>query len=273
MHPEFLKFDMALIRSVHLAAGERQRLVASLVQMARDVGATPLAEGIESEESDACLRLGFELAGLLFRAAGSLDGNIVEHLRTIRPEALMAQSAPQDHPFLRALTQPGPAGCGIGPENCARTSRRPPAYRRRVLPGDPPTDELLVLERLGNAAGLFIALRCKQPAAASHGLRVALLCSAWPGRWTPRRTDRSQIEVAALLHDLGIIGVPDRILQERKLALTKSASWSTRRLGQEILRASGAAPTSWRSSKTCRSGTTASQRRRARGPQNPSQRE
>ena len=63
VHPEFLKFDMALIRSVHLAAGERQRLVASLVQMARDVGATPLAEGIESEgERDACLRLGFELA-------------------------------------------------------------------------------------------------------------------------------------------------------------------------------------------------------------------
>ena len=63
VHPKYLKFDMSLIRDIHAAPIERHRLVASLVKMSHDVGATPLAEGIECEaERDACVQLGFELA-------------------------------------------------------------------------------------------------------------------------------------------------------------------------------------------------------------------
>ncbi len=158
----------------------------------------------------------------------------------------MAQTAPQDPPFSPSLDAAGPAGCGLALralhedfETAAGLSQTSPPVV------DPPTDELLVLERLGNAAGLFIALRCKQPAAASHGLRVALLCSAWARKMDLSADDRGQIEVAALLHDLGIIGVPDRILQKpAKLAPHEIGIMAhARRLGQEILRASGAAPT------------------------------
>ncbi len=161
----------------------------------------------------------------------------------------MAQSAPQNHPFSPSLDAAGPAagpaGCGLALRELREDFETAAGLSQKSPPVvDPPTDELLVLERLGNAAGLFIALRCKQPAAASHGLRVALLCSAWARKMDLSADDRGQIEVAALLHDLGIIGVPDRILQKpAKLAPHEIGIMAhARRLGQEILRASGAAP-------------------------------
>ncbi len=72
----------------------------------------------------------------------------------------------------------------------------------------------LVRARLGVYAGLFYALRAKHPPSAAHGLRVALGCTKWSS-W--RKTDESassMLEVAALLHDIGKIGVPDRVLQK-----------------------------------------------------------
>jgi EAL domain-containing protein (putative c-di-GMP-specific phosphodiesterase class I) len=76
VHPKYLKFDISLIRGLDTASSERRRLVASLVQMSRDVGAIPLAEGVESEgERDACVELGFELAqGFLFGRPVPLTG-------------------------------------------------------------------------------------------------------------------------------------------------------------------------------------------------------
>lgn len=63
IHPEYLKFDMSLIRDVHIAPREHRRLLESLVRLSNDVGAVALAEGIECEaERDACLHLGFQLA-------------------------------------------------------------------------------------------------------------------------------------------------------------------------------------------------------------------
>ena len=70
----------------------------------------------------------------------------------------------------------------------------------------------LVLARLGAAAGLFIALRGKHPPTASHSLRVALLCSAWGELLGLDREDQECLEIAALLHDIGKIGVPDAVL-------------------------------------------------------------
>ncbi|NUQ65863.1 MAG: EAL domain-containing protein [Pirellulales bacterium] len=63
VHPDYLKFDMALIRSIDLAPREHRRMVGSLVRMVRDMDIVPVAEGIETrEERDACLELDFELS-------------------------------------------------------------------------------------------------------------------------------------------------------------------------------------------------------------------
>lgn len=57
--PDYLKFDMSLIRDIHLSS-QRQQIVAGLVRMALDLNIQPLAEGIESaEESEICRRIGF----------------------------------------------------------------------------------------------------------------------------------------------------------------------------------------------------------------------
>ncbi len=72
----------------------------------------------------------------------------------------------------------------------------------------------LALVRLGVATSLFFALRVKHAPTASHSLRVALACSAWAERLGLDERDRDRIEVAALLHDIGKIGIPDRILRK-----------------------------------------------------------
>jgi EAL domain-containing protein (putative c-di-GMP-specific phosphodiesterase class I) len=60
--PNYLKFDMRLIQGIHTASAARQQVLATLVQMARDLGIRPLAEGVECrEEGDTCQQMGFEL--------------------------------------------------------------------------------------------------------------------------------------------------------------------------------------------------------------------
>lgn len=72
----------------------------------------------------------------------------------------------------------------------------------------------LAVVRLGIATSLFYALRTKHPGLAAHGLRVALFCSGWAEAMGLDGQLRDRIEVAALLHDVGKIGTPDRILQK-----------------------------------------------------------
>jgi EAL domain-containing protein (putative c-di-GMP-specific phosphodiesterase class I) len=66
--PDYLKFDMSLIRNIHEASAEQIEMVKSLVHMVRHMNIVPLAEGVESTaERDVCMELGFELAqGYLF---------------------------------------------------------------------------------------------------------------------------------------------------------------------------------------------------------------
>jgi len=60
--PDFLKFDMRLIRNIHQSP-ERMDLVGTLVKVARSLSIATIAEGIESaEEAAACRQIGFELA-------------------------------------------------------------------------------------------------------------------------------------------------------------------------------------------------------------------
>lgn len=58
--PDYLKFDMALIRNIHKSPGQQQ-MVAGLVKMVSELGTAALAEGTESaEEIEVCRQIGFE---------------------------------------------------------------------------------------------------------------------------------------------------------------------------------------------------------------------
>ncbi len=61
--PDYLKFDMKLVQQIESASLERQRMLSSLVKMVRDLGITPLAEGIEAEgDHEICRQIGFACA-------------------------------------------------------------------------------------------------------------------------------------------------------------------------------------------------------------------
>jgi EAL domain-containing protein (putative c-di-GMP-specific phosphodiesterase class I) len=66
--PDYLKFDMKLVRGLAEAPADRQRVVERLVQMTRELGINALAEGIETEaDCLACQQCGFQTAqGYLF---------------------------------------------------------------------------------------------------------------------------------------------------------------------------------------------------------------
>lgn len=100
----------------------------------------------------------------------------------------------------------------------------------------------LVKARLGSAAGLFTALRCKHPTTASHSLRVALVCSGWGANAGLGEEEQSALEVAALLHDIGKIGVADGILSKPKRLQPEEAAAmaGSRAMAVEMLSASGA---------------------------------
>jgi diguanylate cyclase (GGDEF)-like protein/PAS domain S-box-containing protein len=70
----------------------------------------------------------------------------------------------------------------------------------------------LVEVRLGIASSLFAAIRHKHAPTAAHSLRVALGCSSWAFVYGLPPEQRDELEVAALLHDIGKIGAPDRLL-------------------------------------------------------------
>jgi EAL domain-containing protein (putative c-di-GMP-specific phosphodiesterase class I) len=60
--PDYLKFDMSLIRDINTASSQRQQVLVTLVQMARDLGIAAVAEGIETlGESETCRQMGFDL--------------------------------------------------------------------------------------------------------------------------------------------------------------------------------------------------------------------
>ena len=70
----------------------------------------------------------------------------------------------------------------------------------------------LIEVRLGIASSLLAALRHKHSPAAEHSLRVALGCSSWAFAIGLQSAVRDEMEVASLLHDVGKIGAPDRLL-------------------------------------------------------------
>jgi EAL domain-containing protein (putative c-di-GMP-specific phosphodiesterase class I) len=60
--PDYLKFDLKLIQGIDRGPVHRIKLLENLVRLARDMGVTPVAEGIECQgEHDVCRQIGFEL--------------------------------------------------------------------------------------------------------------------------------------------------------------------------------------------------------------------
>jgi EAL domain-containing protein (putative c-di-GMP-specific phosphodiesterase class I) len=59
---EFVKFDMGLIRDIHIASERKQKVVRDLVTLVKGLGSVVLAEGVEVEaEAEVCRQMGFEL--------------------------------------------------------------------------------------------------------------------------------------------------------------------------------------------------------------------
>ena len=107
----------------------------------------------------------------------------------------------------------------------------------------PPVIELkMARSRLGIVYGLYLALRAKHPPTAMHSLRVALSCSKWAAARDMPPADRDLLEVAALLHDLGKLGIPDRVLQKSSdLVGDEQALMELHvQVGIELLRGAGA---------------------------------
>ena len=71
----------------------------------------------------------------------------------------------------------------------------------------------LAITRLGIAGSLFLAIRAHHAPTARHSLRVAICVSAWAAATELTAQQRDELEVAALLHDVGKVGVPEDILR------------------------------------------------------------
>jgi EAL domain-containing protein (putative c-di-GMP-specific phosphodiesterase class I) len=62
VQPDYLKFDMTLIREIHKSTKKKLEMLGTLVRMTNELGVTSLAEGVEcEEEANVCRQLGFEL--------------------------------------------------------------------------------------------------------------------------------------------------------------------------------------------------------------------
>ena len=71
--PDYLKFDIELVHEIDRATPERQRMLASLVKIVKDLGIASLAEGVETEaEHEACRQMGFDFGQGYFYGKAAL---------------------------------------------------------------------------------------------------------------------------------------------------------------------------------------------------------
>ncbi|MEM9187325.1 MAG: diguanylate cyclase [Planctomycetota bacterium] len=105
-----------------------------------------------------------------------------------------------------------------------------------------PIQDRLVAARLGVASSLFTALRWKHAPTAAHSLRVALAATKWAAVLKMPDPLRTQFEVAALLHDVGKLGVPDAVLVKPGRLLPNEVELFDQHpeIGAGILRSAGA---------------------------------
>jgi diguanylate cyclase (GGDEF)-like protein len=108
----------------------------------------------------------------------------------------------------------------------------------------PAVENALTEARLGVASSLYTAMRWKHEPTAQHCLRTALCCSGWSVLMSLPADIRDDLEVAALLHDIGKIGVLDGILcKPAGLNAQEGAIMDCHWLmGEQVLRAGCASP-------------------------------
>jgi diguanylate cyclase (GGDEF)-like protein/PAS domain S-box-containing protein len=109
-------------------------------------------------------------------------------------------------------------------------------------PTEAAKQDRLVESRLGGAASLFTALRCKHTPTAGHSLRVALACSGWGLAMKLDEQSLGDLEISALLHDVGKIGVSEQVLLKPGALLQDEAALMDqhRKMGLDILQSCGA---------------------------------
>lgn len=83
--PDFLKFDISLIRQIHLAPKRLHQMVSTFVKATRDLGIATLAEGIEcQEEAETCRQLGFDYAqGYLYGAPQAINDILTKNKKAL----------------------------------------------------------------------------------------------------------------------------------------------------------------------------------------------
>ena len=108
---------------------------------------------------------------------------------------------------------------------------------QQAAPDQPVYQTQLVERRLGLATSLFTALRLKHAPSAAHSLRVALGVSSWACALDFSESQRDLVEMAALLHDIGKVGVPDHILLKPGRLTGEESQMMERHapMGREIL--------------------------------------
>ncbi len=80
--PDFLKFDISLIRHIHLAPKRLHQMVLTFVKAAHDLGIGTVAEGIECQaEGETCRQLGFEHAQGFFYGGPAPIGEFAVEVR------------------------------------------------------------------------------------------------------------------------------------------------------------------------------------------------
>lgn len=96
--------------------------------------------------------------------------------------------------------------------------------------------------QLQTAAALYIALRAKHSPAAAHSLRVGMYATAWGYTYGLSETQRHLFEITGLMHEVGKIGIPDRVLQKPEgLSEQERAMMALQpQVAVEILKAAGA---------------------------------
>ena len=104
-----------------------------------------------------------------------------------------------------------------------------------------PVEHEMVHARLGILSSLYVSLRAKHGPAASHSFRVAAWASLWGVSFNLGEKDLQLLETVGLLHEIGKIGIPDRVLQkpERLTEIEQSMMSMHRQVGIEILKAAG----------------------------------
>jgi len=99
--------------------------------------------------------------------------------------------------------------------------------------------------QLATAAALHVALRAKHGPAAAHSLRVGMYATAWGYAYRLRDAHVHLFEMTGLLHEIGKIGIPDRVLQKPDGLSEQERSMMELQpqVGIEILKAAGASQT------------------------------